>query len=206
MTEKNNRPRKGGMREDYTGKIEKPKDNRQTGTPSKKKTAPPSKKKTVPPSQKAAAFKDEMSKIIQEAEQKRYDEKGSKTKKRDSIATRYLNFREILIIMAVLAACIILVHWIVLMLTTSEETEKEWYEGGTLHLASVQEWLAATYGNRVATAADFVKNSSDTKMNMALFTSRAVSLERCITDAAEKTNPTHTIVDLSSMCLIKLGF
>ncbi len=30
----------------------------------------------------------------------------------------------------------------------------EWYEGGTLHKASVQEWQQATYKNRFATSAD----------------------------------------------------
>ncbi|NQW23381.1 MAG: hypothetical protein HQ475_08060 [SAR202 cluster bacterium] len=31
-----------------------------------------------------------------------------------------------------------------------------WYEGGTLHRATVSSWRSATYGNKLATAADFL--------------------------------------------------
>jgi len=33
---------------------------------------------------------------------------------------------------------------------------KEWYEGGTLHRATMREWHEASYENRLATSADFV--------------------------------------------------
>jgi len=38
----------------------------------------------------------------------------------------------------------------------STETARQWYEGGTLHSATLAQWKAATNANRLATAADWL--------------------------------------------------
>ena len=37
-----------------------------------------------------------------------------------------------------------------------EQAEQKWYEGGTLHSATIDEWRSATPENRLATCAEFV--------------------------------------------------
>ncbi len=40
---------------------------------------------------------------------------------------------------------------------------QEWYEGGTLHSKTMKEWNAASYRDRLATAADFTVTSLEKK-------------------------------------------
>jgi hypothetical protein len=44
---------------------------------------------------------------------------------------------------------------------TVAPTPKIWYEGGTLHKASIPEWKAADYENKLATCADFIAAARD---------------------------------------------
>lgn len=37
--------------------------------------------------------------------------------------------------------------------------QSHWYDGGTLHRASMGQWMAASYANRLATASDFAARS-----------------------------------------------
>ena len=40
--------------------------------------------------------------------------------------------------------------------SSSSSSSKQWFEGGTLHRATIAEWNDATYQNKLATAADFL--------------------------------------------------
>ena len=39
------------------------------------------------------------------------------------------------------------------------QVRKKWYQGGTLHEATMKDWSEATYENKLATAADFLTKS-----------------------------------------------
>lgn len=44
----------------------------------------------------------------------------------------------------------------IIMLMVAMSSASEWWEGGTLHGASVKEWKQATYSNKMATSADWI--------------------------------------------------
>jgi hypothetical protein len=54
---------------------------------------------------------------------------------------------------------IVLVCTIVVVAVTETEAKLKWYEGGTLHKLSALDWQKATYGNKLATCADFVAHA-----------------------------------------------
>lgn len=64
------------------------------------------------------------------------------------------------------------------------QQQKEWNEGGTLHSSDDSEWLAASYENRLATAADYVA-TLHTFSNMDQMRAAAERMESCVTDAAK---------------------
>lgn len=65
----------------------------------------------------------------------------------------------------------------------AKSSRREWNEGGTLHRSDDSEWLAASYENRLATAADYVATLR-TFSNMAQMRRAAERMEHCITRAA----------------------
>lgn len=72
--------------------------------------------------------------------------------------------------------------------TSPKTTSKAWYEGGTLHCATVEEWLRATDDNRLATAADWVARLSNVGLVWETETEArllASELENCVSGAAE---------------------
>ena len=86
-------------------------------------------------------------------------------------------------------------------------SKTNWYEGGTLHNATVNQWKEATYENKLATCADFVasidKNISSEKELLA----KAFQLQCCIDQSikgAGDLNP--SVAEISSLCLITLGY
>jgi hypothetical protein len=44
--------------------------------------------------------------------------------------------------------------------TNNSPSQKQWFQGGTLHNATFAEWKKATYQNRLATAADFLASTT----------------------------------------------
>lgn len=43
--------------------------------------------------------------------------------------------------------------------SSPKQDKAEWYQGGTLHKATVQQWHAADYDNKLATASDFLTST-----------------------------------------------
>jgi hypothetical protein len=84
----------------------------------------------------------------------------------------------------------------------------EWYQGGTLHRSTAGDWKRATYGNRLATSADFVSKVAKPKpKTMAEVRRKAVELEACITEAvADKTSDGMEIGQIGAACVILLGY
>lgn len=83
----------------------------------------------------------------------------------------------------------------------------EWYEGGTLHKASIKQWKKAGYRDRLATSADFAVNISETGRfkfsTMDELKVHAIEIEKCISKAAEaKGFDDQPVSDYAATCAI----
>ena len=108
----------------------------------------------------------------------------------------------------------------VLFVITSAQA-KEWYEGGTLHQATIKEWRTADNADKVATCADFIAWSYQ-KGLLILPLSDAesmrpyvIELVTCIDTFAEGTDDddnvrefanVNPIADIASMGMIIMGW
>jgi len=88
---------------------------------------------------------------------------------------------------------------------TSAENEKKWYEGGDLHRASIGQWKAATYENRLATSADMVANIKQFSSIEAM-KSAAEELEQCVSKAAEGAQAEQQVSEVAAACALLLGY
>jgi Domain of unknown function (DUF4190) len=85
----------------------------------------------------------------------------------------------------------------------------EWYEGGTLHRATVKEWREATYTDRLATAADWALTMLEKSGNKPASTDAlkpfAVDLEACVTTTATGGNAEgQRASEVAAMCWVLL--
>ncbi|MDD2391220.1 MAG: hypothetical protein PHP23_16030 [Desulfobacterales bacterium] len=101
----------------------------------------------------------------------------------------------------------------------------EWYEGGTLHQATVKTWKQSSYSNRLATAGDWFvsitkshNQSLKRKMDslsatqyLSALKQFAVQLEKCVSDTASLSsegrvvsNPNDKIAKIASICYISM--
>jgi hypothetical protein len=100
----------------------------------------------------------------------------------------------------------------------------EWYEGGTLHKASIQIWRESTDSNRLATSADWFVSITksqnpeykkkmdklDRSQYLYNLKSHSIQLERCISEMARgKTSdklikPTDKIAEIASICYVTM--
>lgn len=84
-----------------------------------------------------------------------------------------------------------------------------WYEGGTLHSATVKEWREATYTDRLATAADWALTMLEKTGNKPASTDAlkpfAVDLEACVTTTAAGGNAEgQRASELAAACWVLL--
>lgn len=90
--------------------------------------------------------------------------------------------------------------------TTREQYQPAWYQGGTLHNATAVEWLAGSSSNRLATSADFIAKlkAADSVSQLKV---RAAALSSCITEAASTSSSKQVdIKDVAVSCIILLGY
>ncbi len=97
----------------------------------------------------------------------------------------------------------------------------EWYEGGTLHKATVQEWQQATYKNRLATSADWfvsITKSNNPELQEKLdalptiqylltIKKFAIQLEKCVSDIVNDKKLARSdglVAEYASMCYIAM--
>ncbi len=97
----------------------------------------------------------------------------------------------------------------------------EWYEGGTLHKATVQEWQQATYKNRLATSADWFFSITKAhnpelqrkldKLNyeqwLATVKECSKQLEICVSDIVNDkkiAKSSERVAEYASMCYITM--
>jgi len=83
----------------------------------------------------------------------------------------------------------------------------EWYEGGTLHQATVAEWRAAAPENRLATAADFtvtgMRRRGHQPANMTEVFVEAFGLRTCIdTAVAEGHADNQDVSSIAATCMV----
>lgn len=89
-----------------------------------------------------------------------------------------------------------------------------WYEGGTLHKKTANEWHRASYRDRLATCADFISNVSTEATldklfinNMRLLKERSISLEICITKATDDPKlMTMKLSEVAVACVVLLNY
>jgi len=93
-----------------------------------------------------------------------------------------------------------------------ENANAQWFDGGTLHAKTADEWNSAESGNRLATSGDFVasilKVSTRSKVSsMSDLKVMAIEMERCITEAVKlPANPEMPVAEVAAACGILLGY
>ena len=102
---------------------------------------------------------------------------------------------------------------LLIVMTPLWATAGKWYQGGTLHRATVNEWNNASYSNKLATASDWassvpnikakVRNSGD----MGTLRFYASELVSCVDNAAAgKGYSNMKVSELAASCMILLGW
>jgi hypothetical protein len=89
-------------------------------------------------------------------------------------------------------------------------SSSEWWNGGTLHSASVGEWKNSTEENKLATSGDFVSGTIDTSQvkSMDEILVKAQAVRACINKATDGTSQldSHHVSEIAALCLISLGY
>lgn len=92
---------------------------------------------------------------------------------------------------------------------SSTAKKEAWYEGGTLHSASLTQWRAATYRNKLATAADWAfsrpKISKIVRDSGSIETGRtfAVELLNCVDETSTiQGYDNMNAAEIAAMCMI----
>lgn len=88
-----------------------------------------------------------------------------------------------------------------------------WYAGGTLHNATLKEWLSSSYKNKTATSADFAMSFDDIKKlvvesgNMGLLKLPAVDIAICVDEVARSENMENlSVKETAASCGILMGY
>lgn len=82
------------------------------------------------------------------------------------------------------------------------DSSTPWYVGGTLHQATVSEWVDATYENKMATAADWAVAAMEPKDMVETF-AMAVYLTTCVDESAigmMEIAPQSDVTELAVLC------
>jgi hypothetical protein len=90
---------------------------------------------------------------------------------------------------------------------TKASTSQEWYEGGTLHKATIARWKTSTERNKLATCGDFMA-AYDKSVSMSELLAGAVALKSCIdvaTDGLDYTNSLE-VSTMAALCIQELDY
>lgn len=85
----------------------------------------------------------------------------------------------------------------------SPQSKKEWYEGGTLHRATVAEWKKASARNKLATCGDFITSITESKSTPIEEIKReAKNLRTCINEAVKGSKYTdeYKVSRIAAIC------
>ena len=89
----------------------------------------------------------------------------------------------------------------------TSSASQEWYEGGTLHKATIARWKTSTERNKLATCGDFMA-VYDKSVSMTELLARAVALKSCIdvaTDGLDYTNSLE-VSTMAALCIQELDY
>lgn len=90
-----------------------------------------------------------------------------------------------------------------------KSTEKMWYEGGTLHNATIAEWRTATTANKLATCSDFVAKIRKDKgiaFDESEIKKESYDLMSCIDAAIVDVNVDNwKVSEMAATCLVLLN-
>lgn len=82
----------------------------------------------------------------------------------------------------------------------------QWYSGGTLHRATLNEWRASTGSNQLATLADIVGKTLNLRDPVEV-RPMAEQVQACINVvAANKKMGTQPVADTAVGCMFQLGY
>lgn len=98
---------------------------------------------------------------------------------------------------------------ILLLITVPALAGDYWFEGGTLHQATLLDWVAASQENRLATAADYLVATKAIDVNaegLDVLRERAEKLTECILFAAGKLPGDMQASSMVANCLSSLGY
>jgi len=99
-------------------------------------------------------------------------------------------------------------------IVTNANKPKEWYEGGTLHKATLSEWQSASYENKLATSADMaihaprVKRAVEEANSVDAAKSFAHEVIECL-DKFSNDNPAvlnQKVADTAAICIGFMGW
>ena len=77
----------------------------------------------------------------------------------------------------------------------------EWYEGGTLHSATLKQWASATTQNKMATMADMVVAAKLAKRPMEVV-EQSVRAASCIDEVASESGQGQEVATVAAMCMM----
>lgn len=91
--------------------------------------------------------------------------------------------------------------------TDNSSQSSKWYQGGTLHDKSVEQWKAASYDNRLATSADFAITLGEYEAIPQDLKEQARVFESCISEAVkgEVVND-KPVSEVGATCGVLLGY
>ncbi|WP_334168249.1 hypothetical protein [Achromobacter mucicolens] len=91
---------------------------------------------------------------------------------------------------------------VALGVTMSANAAGKWYEGGTLHNATLREWSGAVTQNKMATMADMVIAAKLAKRPMDVV-DRAVRTASCVDEVArDEASQTQDVAAVAAMCMM----
>lgn len=94
--------------------------------------------------------------------------------------------------------------------TTSKSysNSSNWYEGGTLHKATVALWKTSTEQNKLATCGDFMATYDKSISSMAILKMRAEELKTCIDIATSGSDYTNNleVSTMAVLCIQEMGY
>lgn len=86
----------------------------------------------------------------------------------------------------------------------------DWYEGGTLHRASLAEWKSAPASNRLATSGDWAAHilgeDQVRQIGMDGLRVRAQQMSNCVTEAAAGPSPNLAASQAAAACAVLLNW
>jgi hypothetical protein len=86
----------------------------------------------------------------------------------------------------------------------------QWYEGGTLHLATVEQWQSGSAADQLATSADWsvalIGQSQALQIGMDGIRDRAEDLSSCVTTASSDAPSNSAANQLAIACAQLMGW